>query len=85
VKKRYICPVCGFDELEELPYRDNKDPSYEICPCCGFEFGLDEGVEDDRYKSFRQKWIESGANWFIANRRPKEWNLNKQLKNIERA
>ena len=80
---RYICPVCGFDALKEPPYSKNKEPSYEICPCCGFEFGFDSGCTDEAYKLFRNKWIENGAKWFILDKKPKDWDLNKQLENIK--
>ena len=77
IKKKYICPVCGFDQLNEPPYDDKNNPSYEICSCCGFEFGVDEG-----FKGFRACWIEIGAKWFVPKLKPREWNVEKQLKNI---
>lgn len=78
----YICPVCGFDGLKEPPYDKESEPSYEICPCCGFEFGFDEDKNKDIYKSFRIKWIKNGAKWFIPQKKPKDWSLEKQLTNI---
>ena len=38
-KKNYICPVCGYDGLEEPPYDETGLGNYDICPCCGYEFG----------------------------------------------
>lgn len=41
----YICPVSGFDKLDEPAYDNDNDPSFEICPCCRFQFGDDDDVE----------------------------------------
>ncbi|RAI82673.1 hypothetical protein BFS35_003020 [Macrococcoides goetzii] len=42
----YICPVCGYNQLEEEPYKFFDDnifnASFEICSCCGFQFGFDD-------------------------------------------
>ena len=47
-EQKYICPVCGFNDLKEAPFGLNQEPSYEICPCCGFEFGFDGGNDRNR-------------------------------------
>lgn len=39
---RQICPVCGYDDLDEGPFTEGGYPTYEICPCCGYEFGYDD-------------------------------------------
>ncbi len=83
MSKKYICPICGFDGLVESPYDKNGEPSYEICPCCGFEFGVDEDDIDDKYKAFRLNWINNGAKWFVADKKPKDWDLERQFKNIQ--
>jgi len=80
-----ICFVCGFDGLEEPAYNEIKEPSYEVCPCCGFEFGVDETGDPDRYGSFRSKWISAGAEWFLPDKKPKDWSLEKQLENTKQA
>lgn len=74
---RYICPVCGYDRLEEPPYIDGYIPSHDICDCCGSEFGLDDCEE------YRKKWIDMGCPWFSPESKPINWNLNEQLKNIQ--
>lgn len=39
--KKYICPICGYDNLDEPPYDElGSYGSYEICSCCGHEFGI---------------------------------------------
>ncbi|MDD5617662.1 MAG: hypothetical protein PHG69_01070 [Candidatus Omnitrophica bacterium] len=81
--KKYMCPVCGFFGLDEPPYNDKRESSFEICSCCGFEFGFDEGKTDDKYNTFRSIWIENGANWFLPEKRPEDWDLDEQLKNLK--
>jgi len=75
----YICPVCGFKGLKEMPYDKQGSPSYEICHCCGFEFGLDDKASMDQ---FRENWIKKGAPWFTPKLKPEDWNLQKQLENL---
>ena len=81
-RKKHMCPVCGFDGLQEPPYDEHNAPSYEICPCCGFEFGFDEAFSQDTFDSFRQKWLKSGAQWFTPELKPKTWDLKKQLSRL---
>ena len=76
-KSLYICPVCGFKGLKEMPYDKKGIPSYEICHCCGFEFGTDE---KEGMAQFREKWIKKGAPWFTQKLKPADWDLQKQLK-----
>jgi len=79
----YICPVCGYPKLKEQPYDKDGNPSYVICDCCGFEFGFDDSSKNFSYKEYRKKWIEDGANWFSPSKKPGNWSLTDQLKNIE--
>ena len=79
---KYICPVCGFPDLDEPPY-DNGNPSYNICDCCGFEFGYDDGSEEMSFETYRKKWIDEGAKWFTKESKPNNWNLKQQLLNIK--
>jgi len=83
-EKRYICPVCGFDGLKDPPYNKSNEPSYEICPCCGFEFGFNGTDNQIAFTDFRQRWISSGAHWFMQKLKPKEWDLKKQLNNLNK-
>ncbi|MBD3249183.1 hypothetical protein GF336_04000 [Candidatus Woesearchaeota archaeon] len=91
--KKYICPVCGYPELDEAPLirrEDNKNiysyekgaPTFVICPCCGTEFGFDD--HDSAWEKLRKKWIENGAKWFDEIKKPKEWDFKEQLSNIEK-
>ena len=79
---RYTCPVCGYSELDEPPYDDQNNASYEVCSCCGFEFGFDDKAKGVSFEDYRKKWINEGARWFLENKKPIDWDLKKQLKNI---
>ena len=82
--KGYICPVCGFDALKEPPYDRQGASSYEICPCCGFEFGFDGADNQIVFTDFRRLWIKNGAQWFMPKLKPKDWDLQRQLDNLEK-
>ena len=83
-RKKYMCPVCGFDSLAEPAFDEHGLPSYEVCPCCGFEFGFDSSNEPAAFARYRNKWLESGAVWFISRMKPKAWDKLKQLKNLDK-
>lgn len=83
MNNKYMCPVCGFVGLNEPPFNEKNEASYEICACCGFEFGFDEGDGEDKYSTFRSNWIKNGAKWFLPTRKPNEWDLKEQLKNLK--
>ncbi len=74
--KKYICPCCGFPDLDEPPYYDGNIPSHNICECCGIEFGYENTA------SYRKKWIENGCNWFSTEFKPLNWSFETQIKNI---
>ncbi|WP_440945327.1 hypothetical protein ACSAZL_14425 [Methanosarcina sp. T3] len=75
-----ICPVCGYDGLDEPPYDIDEVPSYEICSCCGFEYGFDE--EGYYFEEYRDKWIKDGWKWSSPDKKPDNWDNIKQLCNI---
>lgn len=77
----YICPVCGYDRLDEPPYIDGYIPSHNICDCCGSEFGLDDCTQKSIEEN-RKKWIEAGCQWFDIEKKPPNWKLDEQLKNL---
>ena len=83
-----ICPVCGYDGLDEPPYNEYGDPSHEICSCCGFEYGFHDGFRNYTFKVYRKEWIEGGFNFNWDEDEPDNWNeeqLKKQLKNIKKV
>lgn len=80
--EKYICPVCGYSELDEPPYDlETNAPSFNICPCCGCEYGYDDATPQAK-TNYRKKWIAQGANWFKPDRKPVSWDLELQLKRI---
>ncbi len=78
----YVCPVCGYNELEEPPYDADGHPSYEICDCCGYEFGFEDGSEGISFEEYRKQWIAEGANWMNRNKNPEVWDYKQQLRKI---
>jgi hypothetical protein len=85
-KNKYICPVCGYDDLNEAPYKDydaKTAASFEICPCCGTEFGYTD--DEISWLELRKRWIKSGHNWFSkTTKKPKKWSYASQLLNIKK-
>ncbi len=79
----FICPVCGYPFLSESPYDEEGNPSCIICHCCGFEFGFDDQSNNLSFGEYRKRWIQNGAEWFSPDKKPKNWNLTDQLKNIK--
>jgi len=84
-----ICPVCGYDDLEELPYSDNNgsNPSHEVCPCCEFEFGYDDSNLNKTFNEYRNDWINNGFIFFLEDFKPEIWNfdiMNTQLNNTKK-
>lgn len=78
----YKCAVCGFDELEWPQYLENGEPNFTICDCCGFQSGYDDLDQGLTFAEFRERWIKQGAIWMNPNKKPTNWDLRLQLKNI---
>ena len=86
---RYVCPVCGYDGLEEPPWKGNS-PSDDICPSCGTQFGYHDAAgrtESGRkviYERLRQVWIEKGMPWHSASveSSPPGWDPRVQLRRV---
>lgn len=79
----FICPVCGYPNLDETPRQEVSGASYEICPSCGFQFGVTDEDEGYSYEHWRQQWIDRGMPWWSNSRRPPEgWQPKHQLRNI---
>lgn len=58
----YVCPVCGYSQLEHPPV------DFTICPSCGTEFELDDEIRT--HDQLREAWLDAGAPWFSATVRP---------------
>lgn len=70
---KYTCPVCGYDQMDDVAYYANYDASFELCSCCGFQFGVDDDVEigdgiflsrSETHDLYRSNWIEECAKVF---------------------
>ena len=79
----YVCPVCGFNELDEPPVSECGGGSYEICPSCGFQFGVSDEDRGITYEEWRKQWISDGMIWDKGRSLPPpEWDPIAQLKRI---
>ena len=74
--RKYLCLICGYDEL------DTKPTSHEICPCCGTQFAYNDFVRS--HEELRKCWIERDKAqwWSIFTPPPPGWNAEAQLKNV---
>ncbi len=82
---RYMCPVCGYPDLTELPRSSLSGGSYEICPSCRFQFGV---TDDDRgisYEEWRERWIDIGMPWDGGKPPPPGWDPQAQLRALAEA
>lgn len=72
---KYICPVCGYDQLSEAP------DDYNICPCCWTEFGVSD-IEHS-FRELQAEWIQSGFRWHSrVVTQPANWDPIKQLERV---
>lgn len=75
----FICPVCGYPDLDEAAYDSYGCATYNICPCCGTEFGYDDS--EISHFSLRQRWITNGMKWWSEHLPPPDnWSPIQQLK-----
>lgn len=87
--KNFVCPVCGWDKLEEPPYggKEGENPSYEICACCGYEFGYHDANIGYTFENYRKEWIKKGCPFYDGTEKPNVWNeevMRKQLRNADK-
>jgi len=80
----YVCPVCGYPSLDEVPRPPFGGGSYEICPSCGFQFGVSDDDRGYSYRAWRAKWIDRGMPWDSEGVRdaPEGWDPARQLQNV---
>ena len=73
--KKYYCPVCGYDQLDEPPADHN------ICSCCGTHFGYHD--VGHAWSELRETWLLRGAPWFSrAVSPPVGWSAFEQLQKL---
>ncbi len=70
---KYMCPVCGYPDLDEKP------ANHEICPSCGTQFGYDDYLRS--HTALRQQWLDNDAKWFLVGVEPFGWNPYRQMRN----
>ncbi|MEM5014490.1 hypothetical protein [Niallia taxi] len=82
-KKFYVCSVCGFARLRGPLYNKDGLPDISlICGCCGFHPGYDDDELGYSFETYRDEWIQNGMEWLREEEKPPNWDLNKQLSNI---
>lgn len=78
---KYICPVCGSDNLDQPAY--DRSPSFEICLCCGFQYGYDDDDQGYTFEQWRGEWVKEGMKWRSSSPPPKDYDPVKQLENLK--
>jgi len=81
-----ICPICGYNKLEEPPYDERGIGSCEICSCCGFEYGVSDDDKDYTFESYRKEWFEKGCLFSYEKEKPIDWSIEAakmQLRNLD--
>lgn len=76
-----FCRICGLQQDDPPWGEDGNSPSFDICPCCGVEFGY-EDCNLNAVKAYRNEWLKNNATWFQPKKKPENWSLENQLKNI---
>lgn len=83
---KYMCPICGYPELDEPAYHGNEKSglgSLEYCPSCVFQFGWHDDDQHITHEQWRQQWITKGMPWGSKGvKPPADWNPRQQLLNI---
>ena len=87
----YLCPVCGFEGLDE-PARDAHGlATFGICPSCGTEFGYDDAARSHtellaQWTKLRTQWKKKGMPWFSRSKAPPAgWDPAEQLRRLGRS
>jgi len=86
----FVCPACGYDQLEQPAWLDERHPSDQICPSCGIQFGYDDAVGGDLaarafvYRDWREAWRERGCPWASTGHEPPQgWDPQQQILRVE--
>jgi hypothetical protein len=84
----YVCPACGYDGLNEPPWKDGS-PSDDICPSCGIQFGYEDAAGGDEearkriYAEWRERWRAGGMRWWSPGEGPPSgWDPISQLRRV---
>jgi hypothetical protein len=79
--EKYVCPVCGYPDLDFPPYDTFGIPSFNICLCCGCEFGYQDATLKAK-RAFLNSWKKRGFPWRYPDKKPENWDVKSQLKTI---
>jgi len=80
----FRCSVCGY-RLDTPPWGiDGKNPTFDFCPCCGVQFGYQDCLQAAVEKQ-RARWLAGGARWSEPSEMPADWNLEEQLRYVNRG
>ena len=81
---RFVCPACGYPDLDK-PMRDEHGiPSHRICPCCGFQGGHTDDSAGHSYQQWRERWVGHGMRWRDdIEPPPSGWDTRAQLMNLD--
>jgi hypothetical protein len=77
----YYCRVCGLRQDFQPWGEHDKTPTFETCVCCGVNFGCEDCNKEFIWK-FRDEWVKNGGNWTDLGKKPSNWSLEEQMKNI---
>lgn len=81
--EKYLCPVCGYPDLDEPAYDPiTSAPSYDICPCCGCEYGYSAPITEAGKEHFLRNWIRFKTPWHDSDAKPPNWDVRIQLREI---
>jgi len=75
------CRICGLAQARAPWGEDGKTPTFEICDCCGVEFGYEDATSKG-VREYRKRWLDHGAEWWEPTRRPENWDLSEQLRQV---
>jgi hypothetical protein len=79
----FVCPVCGYPDLEDPPRGASGAGSLEICPSCGFQFGKSDDDDGWSYAAWRERWVADGMPWDRGSSEPPEgWDPQAQLRTV---
>lgn len=79
-KAKYVCKICWFEDKDPF-WLETGWPSWQICVCCGGESWYND-CKQIAIERKRKEWIDWWYKWFDEKEKPKNWNLEEQMKNI---
>ncbi len=78
--ENFVCRICGYEDSEPF-WLQSGGSNFQICSCCWAESWYQD-IQKSSVKNYRKKWLNNQIKWFDETKRPKDWDLIKQIKNI---